>query len=151
MKTDSTYFMNEALTQAKKAALLGEVPVGAVLVSEGEIIARAHNLVETGKDATAHAEVLAIRYASEALDKWRLSECDLYVTLEPCPMCAGAILLSRVSKVYYGAKDPRIGALGSAFDLSNIGGMPHRFEAIGGLLGRECAKLLTDFFTKQRK
>jgi len=144
-------FMRKALEEARKAEEIGEVPVGAVVVYKDKIIARAHNKVEKDKDATAHAERLAISIASAELDQWRLSNCELYVTLEPCPMCAGAILLSRISKVYFGAKDPRIGALGSTFDLSNLGGMPHKFESIGGLLGQECSAILTNFFKEQRK
>ena len=144
-------YMHEALIEARKAYSLGEVPVGAVVVFNNEIIARAHNLVESNKNACAHAEVLAIKKASAHVGDWRLKECTLYVTLEPCPMCAGAIMLSRINSVYFGAKDERIGALGSTFDLSNLGGMPHKFQSIGGLLGQECALLLKDFFADRRK
>lgn len=143
--------MKEALKEAEKARDIGEVPVGALIVRRGEIISRSHNRVEREQDATQHAEILAIKDASERLGNWRLSECELYVTLEPCLMCAGAIMLSRISRVYFGARDPRIGALGSLFDISQLGGMPHQFEVYQQLLGDECSKILKEFFASQRK
>jgi tRNA(adenine34) deaminase len=144
-------YMEQALEEARQAAELGEVPVGAIIVHKGEIIARAHNRVEIENDSCQHAEMIAIRNASKHLGNWRLGGCEMYVTLEPCPMCAGAILLSRIEKVYFGASDPRIGAVGSAFDLSHLGGMPHKFEVIRGLLIEECTEVLKEFFASQRK
>ncbi|MCL4152527.1 UNVERIFIED_CONTAM: hypothetical protein GTU68_003311, partial [Idotea baltica] len=117
--------MSEALNQAKAAASAEEVPVGAVAVYDGKLIARAHNLVESKQDATMHAELIVLREAASILKRWRLSDVDIFVTLEPCPMCASALMLSRVRTVYFGAKDPRIGACGSLFDLSQHAAMPH--------------------------
>ena len=143
-------FMKEAIAEAEKAAAIGEVPIGAVVVRNGEIIARAHNERETGKDATRHAEIIAIEKACAALHGWRLIGCDLYVTLEPCPMCAGAIVNSRIVRVIYGAPDLRAGAFGSVLNLNDYP-LNHKPEIIGGVMEKECAGLLSDFFSELRK
>lgn len=139
-------FMREALRQAELAAQAGEVPVGAVVVYDGRIIARAHNEVEKGRDATLHAEILACRRASEALGRWRLDGCALYVTLEPCSMCIGALVLARVPELYFGAWDPRQGAAGSLFDLSSNPFLPHKIEVFPEILKAECEAVLKTFF-----
>jgi tRNA(adenine34) deaminase len=143
------YFINESLKEAKRSLLLNEVPVGAVIVKDNKIIARAHNLRETLQDATAHAEVLAIRKACEVIGGWRLTGCDMYVTLEPCPMCAGAILQSRISKLYIGAFDPSVGACGSVINLIQNDALNQWIE-INWLYNAECGNLLTDFFKNRR-
>ncbi len=141
--------MRTALEQAEQAAAKGEVPVGAVVVREGRLISSAYNLVESSGDATAHAEVLAIRRAGERLGSWRLEGCDLYVTLEPCPMCIGAVLLSRLNTLYFGAYDKKFGAVGSNFNLANAG-LPRTVDVVSGVLEQECASLLTAFFEQRR-
>jgi len=142
--------MEEALRQARKAVAKGEVPVGAVLVVEGKIVTRAHNQVEELKDATAHAEMLAVTAAAGELDGWRLTEATVYVTKEPCPMCAGALVLSRVKRVVYGATDPRMGAAGGAMNLLQFAGMNHQCEVTGGVRAEECRDLLKEFFQAKR-
>ncbi len=144
------HFMEEALRQARKAVAKGEVPVGAVLVVEGKIVTRAHNQVEELKDATAHAEMLAVTAAAGELDGWRLTEATVYVTKEPCPMCAGALVLSRVKRVVYGAADPRMGAAGGAMNLLQFAGMNHHCEVTGGVRVEECRDLLKEFFQAKR-
>ena len=144
------HFMEEALRQARKAVAKGEVPVGAVLVVEGKIVTRAHNQVEELKDATAHAEMLAVTAAAGELDGWRLTEATVYVTKEPCPMCAGAMVLSRVKRVVYGAADPRMGAAGGAMNLLQFAGMNHQCEVTGGVRAEECRDLLKEFFQAKR-
>ncbi len=146
MKKD---FIYEALKEARRALLLEEVPVGAVIVKDNEVIARTHNLRETLQDSTAHAEVLAIKEACEALGSWRLTGCDMYVTLEPCPMCAGAILQSRISRLYIGAFDPRAGACGSVINVLQNDALNHWIE-INWLYNEECSSLLTNFFRNKR-
>ena len=143
-------FMKAALSQAKLAAKKGEVPVGAVIVRDGEIIARAYNTRETDKNALCHAEIKAIRKACKKLGGWRLTRCELYVTLEPCPMSAGAIANSRIVSVYYGASDKKAGAFGTLFDMNTMG-LNHKPEIIGGVMEKECAGLLSDFFSELRK
>ncbi len=143
-------YMKEALAEAKKAAQTGEVPVGAVIVKDGEIIARAHNLRETEKNALCHAEIMAINEACKKLGGWRLSSCELYVTLEPCPMCAGAIVNSRIKRVVYGAKDAKAGAMGSVMNF-NFYPLNHKPEIVSGVMADECAKTLTAFFTLKRR
>ena len=143
-------FMKEAIAEAEKAAAIGEVPIGAVIVRNGEIIARAHNERETGKDATRHAEIIAIEKACAALHGWRLIGCDLYVTLEPCPMCAGAIVNSRIVRVIYGAPDLRAGAFGSVLNLNDYP-LNHKPEIIGGVLSDECLAPIQAFFKKKRE
>ncbi|MEK6265055.1 MAG: nucleoside deaminase [Clostridium sp.] len=143
------HFIHEALKEAKRSLLLNEVPVGAVIVKDNKIIARAHNLRETLQDATAHAEVLAIKKACEVTGGWRLTGCDMYVTLEPCPMCAGAILQSRISKLYIGAFDPSVGACGSVVNLIQNDALNQWIE-INWLYNAECGNLLTHFFKNKR-
>ena len=142
--------MRAALAEARIAAEAGEVPVGAVVARDGEIVARAHNLRETGKNAVYHAELLAIDAACRALGGWRLWQCELFVTLEPCPMCSGAIINSRIRRVVYGAPDPKAGCCGSLTDLFALP-FNHRPKVEGGLLAEECARLLKDFFAALRK
>lgn len=144
------HFMGEALRQARRALAAEEVPVGAVIVREGQIIARAFNQVELLKDATAHAEMLAITQAEEALGDWRLTECTLYVTKEPCPMCAGAIVHVRLVRVVFGAGDPKAGAAGSALNLLQFPSLNHRCAITGGVREAECRALLREFFARQR-
>lgn len=144
------YFIGEALRQAVKAFEKGEVPVGAVIVREGRIIARAFNQVELLKDATAHAEMLALTQAENALGDWRLTDCTLYVTKEPCPMCAGAIVHTRIARVVFGAGDPKAGAAGGALNLLQFPTLNHRCEITGGVREAECRALLQTFFAEQR-
>ena len=144
------YFMGEALRQAAKAYAAEEVPVGAVVVREGHIIARAFNQVELLKDATAHAEMLALTQAEEAVGDWRLTDCTLYVTKEPCPMCAGAIVHVRLSRVVYGASDPKAGAAGSALNLLQFPTLNHHSQITAGVREGECRALLQRFFAEQR-
>ncbi len=144
------YFMGEALRQAKKAYAAAEVPVGAVIVREGRIIARAYNQVEMLKDATAHAEMLALTQAEAAVGDWRLTECALYVTKEPCPMCAGAIVHTRLARVVFGASDPKSGAAGSAMNLLQWPTLNHRCEITREVRAEECRELLRKFFAEQR-
>lgn len=143
-------FMREAIELAKTAEKIDEVPVGAVAVRDGKIIAAAYNTRETSKCATHHAEILAIEGACAALGGWRLPGVTLYVTMEPCAMCAGAIINARIERVVYGAKDFRFGAFGSALDL-NEAGLNHKPEVLGGVLGEECADILTAYFKRKRK
>ncbi len=144
------YFMGEALRQAKRAYTAEEVPVGAVIVRDGHIIARAFNQVETLKDATAHAEMLAITQAEEVLGDWRLTDCTLYVTKEPCPMCAGAIVHVRLARVVFGASDAKGGAAGSAMNLLQFPTLNHQSQITHGVREAECASILRSFFAEQR-
>ena len=144
------FFMGEALRQANRAYEAEEVPIGAVVVREGRIIARAFNQVELLKDATAHAEMLALTQAEEAVGDWRLTDCTLYVTKEPCPMCAGAIVHVRVARVVFGASDPKAGAAGSAMNLLQFPTLNHRCEITAGVREPECRALLQTFFAAQR-
>ena len=144
------YFMGEALRQAARARAAGETPVGAVIVLQGHIIARAFNQVEALKDATAHAEMLAITQAEEVVGDWRLSDCTLYVTKEPCPMCAGAVVHVRFARVVFGASDPKAGAAGSAMNLLQFPSLNHRCEITRGVHETECRALLQNFFAGQR-
>ncbi|GAA3412931.1 tRNA adenosine(34) deaminase TadA [Paenibacillus hodogayensis] len=139
-------WMEEAIKEARKAAELREVPIGAVIVKDGEVIARGYNLRETTLDPTAHAEMIAIRQASEVLGAWRLLDCTLYVTLEPCPMCAGAIVQSRVKTVVYGTPDPKAGCTGTLMNLVQEDRFNHRAELVPDVLREQCSALLTDFF-----
>ena len=143
-------FMGEALAEARLAASAGEMPVGCVIVREGKIIARAHNECEATCDATAHAELLAIRRASAAARDWRLSGCTLYVTLEPCPMCAGAIVQARVGRLVYGAADPGQGCAGSLYRICEDPAFPHFCKSEGGVLAGDCQALLKGFFARAR-
>ena len=144
-------FMKEALKEAKKAYDKLEVPVGAVIVKDGKIIARAHNLKETKFDTTKHAEILAIQKASKKLNSWRLIDCEMYVTLEPCSMCAGALINSRIKKVYIGASDRKTGAVGSVFNLLEDYTFNHKVEYEKGVLQDECESILKEFFKELRK
>lgn len=143
-------FMKAALKEAKKAYEKLEVPVGAVIVKDGKIIARAHNLKETKYDTTKHAEILAIQKASKKLNSWRLIDCEMYVTLEPCSMCAGALINSRIKKVYIGASDQKTGAVGSVFNLLEDYTFNHKVEYKKGVLQDECESILKEFFKELR-
>ncbi len=149
LRMDDKAYMQLALAEAKKAFALDEVPVGAVVVRNGEVIARAHNEVEAKKDATAHAELTALRRASEATGDWRLQDCTLYVTLEPCCMCAGGMLNARLKRVVFGAFDEKLGCCVSALELTN-NALLYTVEAVGGVLEKECAALLSAYFKKKR-
>ena len=150
MNENAEKYMKAAIAQAKRAAAKGEVPVGAVIVRDGEIIARAYNTRETDKNALCHAEIKAIRKACKKLGGWRLTRCEMYVTLEPCPMCAGAIVNSRIVSVVYGASDKKAGAFGTLFDMNDFG-LNHKPEIVGGVMQEECAALLSDFFASLRE
>ncbi|WP_425755446.1 tRNA adenosine(34) deaminase TadA [Ihubacter sp. rT4E-8] len=143
-------FMQEALREAKIAFRLGEVPIGAVIEKDGQIIAKGHNLTETLKDPTAHAEMMAIRQAAEALGGWRLIGCNLYVTVEPCSMCAGAMIWARINRLYIGAMDPKAGACGSVFQIAQSSKLNHRIEIETGIMEEECASLMREFFSQLR-
>ena len=143
-------FMREALRQAQKANEAGEVPVGAVIVRAGKIIARAYNQVELLKDATAHAEMLALTQAQAGVGYWRLTDCDLYVTKEPCTMCAGALVHTRIRRVIFGCVDPSSGAAGSVMNLLQMPSLNHHCEITRGILEKECAAILQDFFRSRR-
>ena len=145
------YFMKEALKEAKKAYEKLEVPVGAVIVKDGKIIARAHNLKETKFDTTKHAEILAIQKASKKLNSWRLIDCEMYVTLEPCSMCAGALINSRIKKVYIGAVQEKTGACGTKVDLIENYKTETKIEVEFGILKEECLNLVQEFFKELRK
>ncbi|MEI3356914.1 MAG: tRNA adenosine(34) deaminase TadA [Clostridia bacterium] len=144
-------FMKEALKEAQKAYEKLEVPVGAVIVKDGKIIARAHNQKETKKDTTKHAEILAIQKASKKLESWRLIDCEMYITLEPCSMCAGAIINSRIKKIYIGTLDEKTGAAGSVFNLFEDYTFNHKVEIEKGILQKDCEQILKDFFKELRK
>jgi tRNA(adenine34) deaminase len=144
------YFMREALRMASKGTQSGEVPIGAVVVREGKIIARAHNQVELLKDATAHAEMLALTQAEAAVGDWRLTDCDLYVTKEPCAMCAGALVHTRVGRVIFGCADLAAGAAGSVINLLQMPTLNHRCDIAAGVWENECAAILKDFFRERR-
>jgi tRNA(adenine34) deaminase len=148
---DHEHFMKLAMEEAKKAEEIGEVPIGAVIVKDGEVIARGYNLRETTNDPTAHAEMIAIREAAACLGGWRLEGCSLYVTLEPCPMCAGAIIQSRIELVVYGAEDPKAGCVGTLMDLLSDTRFNHQAEVISGVLQEECGEILTRFFRSLRQ
>ena len=147
--TDDVRFMRLALEEAKRAAALGETPIGAVVVSGGEVIATAHNSRERNNDITAHAELLAIRQAAEQRGDWRLGDCTVYVTLEPCPMCAGALINSRIDRVVYGVEDAKAGCLGSVINFNSYP-FNHAFSVTSGVCAKECANILSDFFAAKR-
>lgn len=150
MEPADLIFMREALIEAEKGGLADEVPIGAVLVYKGEIIARAHNLVEAKKDASAHAEMLCLQEGSRILNNWRLADATLYTTLEPCPMCAGAMILSRIKVLVWGAPDHRHGAHGSWVNLLDVPHPIHSLEVRQGVLAEEAGALLKDFFRRRR-
>ena len=145
------FFMREALSQAQAAGCLGEVPVGAIVVQEGIIVGRGFNSPIGDSDPTAHAEIAALRDAARNLGNYRLPGCELFVTLEPCAMCAGAILHSRIARVIYGARDPKTGVHGSVVDLFAVERLNHHTEIVGGILAEECGGLLSRFFAERRK
>jgi len=144
-------FMRLALAEAEKAAVCGETPVGAVLVVGGEIRAVAHNMRETWQDPTAHAESIVLREAAARLGRWRLADATVYVTLEPCLMCAGALVLARIGRLVYGCRDPKAGALGSVYDVVRDGRLNHAYRITPGVLEKECRTLLSGFFEKLRE
>ncbi len=147
---DDEYFMREALSMARSAECLGEVPVGAVVVRDGVIVGRGFNSPIGESDPTAHAEIAALRDAARNLENYRLPGCELFVTLEPCAMCAGAILHSRIARVVYGARDPKTGVHGSVVDLFAVERLNHHTQIEGGVLADECGRLLSDFFANRR-
>jgi tRNA(adenine34) deaminase len=144
-------FMRLALAEAAAAATEDEAPVGAVVVRGEQVLAAAHNQRETLRDPTAHAEMIAITQAAATVGNWRLEGCTLYVTLEPCPMCAGAIVLARIPRVVYGAADPKAGAVGSLFDLLSDKRLNHQAEVLPGVLADQCSRVLTEFFQRRRQ
>ena len=143
--------MKEALKEAKKAELLDEVPIGCVIVKDDRIIARGHNQRETKQSPIGHAEIVAITKASKKLNSWRLEGCDIYVTLEPCIMCSGAIIQSRINKVYFGASDPKGGAFGSSLNVLDAKNINHHPEIISGVLKEECSQIITNYFRAKRQ
>ncbi len=144
------YYMKQALKQAEKAFAKDEVPVGAIIVKDGKIIARAHNLREKTKDPTAHAEILAIKKAAKKLSGWRLLDCTLYVTLEPCPMCSGACVNARIKEIVFGAYDPKAGYCGSLHNTAEDTSLNHNMIITSGILEDQCAQILKDFFANKR-
>ncbi len=150
MMTD-TQFMKEALDQARKAYVLGEAPVGAVAVHQGVIVAHAHNIRESKKDPLGHAELILLRKLAHKFKNWRILGVAIYVTLEPCIMCMGALLQARVKKLVYGAKDPKAGACGSLYDLAKDKRLNHQIDVTSGVLAEECGKILSDFFKERRR
>jgi len=149
-KIDEIY-MSEALKEAAEAFEKDEVPVGTVIVHDGRIIARAHNQIVMLKDPTAHAEMIAITQAAAHLKSERLLDCSVYATIEPCSMCTGALVLARVKRIIYGAKDPKTGACGSVFNIANSKRLNHKINVTGGVLAKDCGSLVSDFFKKKRK
>ena len=144
-------FMKEAIKQAKKAEALNEVPIGCVIVYNDKIIARGYNRRITDKNTLSHAELIALKKASKTLGDWRLDDCEMYITLEPCQMCAGAIVQARIKKVYMGAMNPKAGCAGSVLDLLHIPKFNHQVETYSGILGEECSSMLSEYFRKLRK
>jgi tRNA(adenine34) deaminase len=144
------WFMNKAFMEAVKAYNKGETPVGAIIVKDGKIISRGHNERESKEDPTLHAEVTAIRKASKKLGSWRLNDCDMYVTLEPCTMCAGAIIQARIGRLYIGASDPKAGAVGSVINVLAVEKFNHRVEVTSGILEEKCSEILKKFFRELR-
>ncbi len=143
--------MRSAIEEARAAAGKGEVPIGAVIVKNDQVVVRAHNLRESAQDPTAHAELLAIKEAAAKEGSWRLTDATMYVTLEPCIMCVGAILLARIPRLVFGARDEKAGAAGSLYDIPKDKRLSHRMTVVGGIMERECAELLTTFFKELRK
>ena len=147
---DDKKFMQIALEEAAKAGAMGEIPIGAVLVINDKIIAKGHNMRETWQDATAHAEVVVIQAACKKLKRWRLTGATLYVTIEPCPMCAGAIIMSRIERLVYGAPDSRAGACESLFNVVNNPALNHQVTVTAGIMSQECGKIVKDFMQEKR-
>lgn len=150
MHSDETY-MALALDEARKAAAMGEVPIGAVVLCDGAVVARGHNRRETDHDPAGHAEFIAIRDAAARLERWRLSDCTVYVTLEPCPMCAGLMHQARIARCVYAAPDPKAGALGTLYDLHDDARLNHRFDVTKGILAEESSAMLKEFFGSLRR
>ena len=148
---DDNYYMDQALAEARIAYASGEIPIGAVLVMNGEVIAGAHNKRETWHDATAHAELIVIQQACRKLDRWRLTGATLYVTIEPCPMCAGALVNSRIDRLVYGSADYKAGAVESVFNVVQNDALNHRLEVTAGVRADECTALMKEFFRERRK
>lgn len=144
-------YMKEAIKQAKKAAAIGEVPIGCVIVYDGKIIGRGYNRRKVDKNTLSHAELVAIKKASKYMDDWRLEDCDMYVTLEPCQMCSGAIVQARMKRVYIGCMNPKAGCAGSIFNLLQVPEFNHQVEITKGILEEECSKILKDFFKDLRE
>lgn len=151
LNPEDTAFMREAIAEASIAASKGEVPVGAVIIIGGKIVGRGHNTPISSKDPTAHAEIVTIREAGQAVGAYRIPDAIMYVTLEPCVMCVGAAIHARLASIKYGARDDKAGALGSVFDIGRDGRLNHRIEVVGGLMEEECAMLLRDFFKSRRE
>ena len=143
--------MREAIKEAKKAELIDEVPIGCVIVRDDKVIARGHNVRETKKTPLGHAEIIAIDKASKKLDKWRLEDCDIYVTIEPCIMCAGAIIQSRIRNVYYGAQDLKGGAFGSSINVLEANNINHHPNVVSGILEEECSNIISQYFKRKRE
>ena len=143
--------MREAIKEAKKAELIDEVPIGCVIVKNDKIISRGHNVRESQQNPTGHAEIIAINKASKKLKSWRLEDCDIYITLEPCIMCSGAIIQSRIRTIYYGASDPKGGALGSSIDVLTANGINHHPKVIEGVLKEECSSIISNYFKTKRE
>ena len=150
MKNDE-FYMKKAIKQAQKAALIDEVPVGAIIVLNDKVIARGFNLREKKLDPTCHAEIIAIKKACKKISSWRLAEATIYVTIEPCPMCAGALLATRIKRIVYGAKDPKGGAIESSFKLFEQPNLNHHPEITGGVLEEECSKIISNYFKTKRE
>ena len=151
MNKDANYYMSLALKEAEKAVLEDEVPVGAVIVCDDKVIARAHNRRDGLNMTYAHAEILAINKANKKLESWRMPDCDIYITLEPCIMCMGAIIQSRIRNIYYGAKDPKGGAVISSINVLEAKNINHHPNVIGGIMEEECSKIISDYFKNKRK
>lgn len=151
MNTNDDYFMRIAIEQAKIAEENGDVPIGAIIVYENQIIGKAYNQREQLKDPTAHAEIIALTQAAAFLESWRLNGCTMYVTLEPCPMCAGALVLARIDRLVYGCDDPKTGAVKSLYNIVQDERLNHRLEVSTGILEKECSQLLQNFFEQRRK
>lgn len=147
---DDNYYMQLALQQAKLAAKMQEVPIGAVLVKDDKVIAQAHNMRETWQDGTAHAEIIVIQQACRALNSWRLNDATLYVTVEPCPMCAGALIMSRITRLVYGCTDSKAGAAESLFNIVSNPSLNHRMKVTAGICEKECKQIIKDFFAAKR-
>lgn len=150
LNRNDPFYMRLAYNAGIEAYKQNEVPVGAVIMYQGEVIATSHNQVEFTGDATAHAEMLAITQAAQKIQDWRLNDCTLFVTKEPCPMCSGAAIMARIGRVVYAVPDPKMGFLGSALDISKVMSLNHRLEISSGILEEECKALLTDFFSRKR-
>lgn len=148
---EDNYYMELALSEARKAYDLGEIPIGAVLVVDGTVIASAHNMRETWHDATAHAEMIVIREACRQLERWRLTGATLYVTIEPCPMCAGALVMSRIDRLVYGSSDYKAGGVESVFNIVQNKALNHSMEVTAGVMADECAGIMREFFRMRRK